>query len=260
MIEGAAKEMPEEDFIAALEFAHDQVAQLIRAQKELAAAAASPSARHALCRPRRTPRNRLPRRRRPHRSGSLYSQQGRPQKAVDALRKKLAPRSSKRSPRRQRSRSARPSIISKEGLPRQILDKKMRCDGRGYDQLRPLSAETACFPEPRQRPLPARRNSGPLPRHPRPRRRSPGTRWLHRRRNQQTIHPALQLPAIQRRRNRTHRRPRPPRDRPRRARRAQHRAGRSRRAEFPYAIRVSSEIMESNGSTSMASVCAASSP
>ena len=42
MIEGDAKELPEEDFVAALAFAQDQVAHLIRAQKELTAAAGKP--------------------------------------------------------------------------------------------------------------------------------------------------------------------------------------------------------------------------
>jgi polyribonucleotide nucleotidyltransferase len=45
MIEGAANEMPEEDFIKALEFAHGHAKEMIRIQKELAARSASRSAR-----------------------------------------------------------------------------------------------------------------------------------------------------------------------------------------------------------------------
>src|SRR6266516_2441235 len=37
MIEGAANEIPEDDFVKALEFAHGQTREMIRAQKELAA-------------------------------------------------------------------------------------------------------------------------------------------------------------------------------------------------------------------------------
>jgi polyribonucleotide nucleotidyltransferase len=48
MIEGEAKELPEADFIAALAFAHDQVGHLVRAQKELAAAAGKPKRQAAL--------------------------------------------------------------------------------------------------------------------------------------------------------------------------------------------------------------------
>ncbi|HEY5743312.1 MAG TPA: polyribonucleotide nucleotidyltransferase, partial [Terrimicrobiaceae bacterium] len=48
MIEGDAKELPEADFIAALAFAHGQAGHLIRAQKELAAAAGKPKRQAAL--------------------------------------------------------------------------------------------------------------------------------------------------------------------------------------------------------------------
>ena len=50
-------------------------------------------------------------------------------------------------------------------------------------------------------------------------------------------------------------RPGPARDRPRRAGRAERQAGPARPDEFPYTIRVVSDILESNGSSSMASVC-----
>src|ERR1700686_5208918 len=42
MIEGAAKELPEADFIKALEFAHGHAREMIRAQKELAAQVGKP--------------------------------------------------------------------------------------------------------------------------------------------------------------------------------------------------------------------------
>src|SRR6202163_3656875 len=42
MIEGAAKELPEADFIIALEFAHGHAREMIRAQKELAAQVGKP--------------------------------------------------------------------------------------------------------------------------------------------------------------------------------------------------------------------------
>ena len=54
-------------------------------------------------------------------------------------------------------------------------------------------------------------------------------------------------------------RPRPARDRPRRARRARARAACCPTEEtFPYTIRIVSDILESNGSSSMASVCGGS--
>ena len=73
------------------------------------------------------------------------------------------------------------------------------------------------------------------------------------------LHAALQLPALLGRRDRPHGLARPPRDRPRQARlaRACVRCCRGK-DEFPYTIRVVSEITETNGSSSMATVCGAS--
>ena len=68
----------------------------------------------------------------------------------------------------------------------------------------------------------------------------------------------LQLPAVLGGRGRLHARPQAPRHRPRRARRARARAGVPTTEEFPYTIRVVSDILESNGSSSMASVCGSS--
>ena len=42
MIEGAANELPEADFVKALEFAHGHAREMIRAQKELAAKVGKP--------------------------------------------------------------------------------------------------------------------------------------------------------------------------------------------------------------------------
>ncbi len=50
-------------------------------------------------------------------------------------------------------------------------------------------------------------------------------------------------------------RPRPSRNRPRRPGRARARADAAAEADFPYTVRIVSDILESNGSSSMASVC-----
>ena len=44
MIEGSANELPEAEFVKALEFAHGHAREMIRIQKELAAMVASPNA------------------------------------------------------------------------------------------------------------------------------------------------------------------------------------------------------------------------
>ena len=69
---------------------------------------------------------------------------------------------------------------------------------------------------------------------------------------------ALQLPALLGRRNRPHGFARPPRNRPRQARLARHPPDAAGRRQFPYTLRVVSEITESNGSSSMATVCGTS--
>ena len=72
----------------------------------------------------------------------------------------------------------------------------------------------------------------------------------------QALHAPLQLPAVLDRRDGTGRFAEAARDRPRRARRARARARSSRRKlEWPYTLRVVSDVLASNGSTSMASVC-----
>ena len=100
--------------------------------------------------------------------------------------------------------------------------------------VRPISSEVGILPaRPRLGPVRPRRNPGRHARHPRHRRRRAGIRLLHRRRDREEIHPALQLPELLRRRNRPHQRPGPPRNRPRRARRALHRADASARRIIP---------------------------
>ena len=86
---------------------------------------------------------------------------------------------------------------------------------------------------------------GDAPRHPRAR-------------DQEALLAPLQLPAVLGGRGRPHARPEAPRHRPRRAGRARAGAGAPVDEDFPYAIRVVSDILESNGSSSMASVCGSS--
>ena len=69
---------------------------------------------------------------------------------------------------------------------------------------------------------------------------------------------ALQLPAVLGRRNRAHRRAGPSRDRSRKTGVARHPSDAAEASEFPYTMRIVSEITESNGSSSMATVCGTS--
>jgi polyribonucleotide nucleotidyltransferase len=72
---------------------------------------------------------------------------------------------------------------------------------------------------------------------------------------QRALHAPLQLPQLQHRRVKPHPRPRPPRSRPRQPRPARARPMMPGCRAFPYTIRLNCDILESNGSRSMATVC-----
>ena len=124
-------------------------------------------------------------------------------------------------------------------------------------EIRPISCEVGLLPrDARLRPLHARPDAGADHRHARLAGRGTdhSTGWEPTR--NQALHAPLQLPAVQ------HRRGAARRARPVAARSATARWPSARcapiipgRDEFPYTIRIVSEILSSNGSTSMGSVC-----
>ena len=259
MIEGAADQLPEEEFIRALEFAHPFVREIIEMQRELASVAGKPKREVALLNVRddlleiayQVAGDRI--------ESALYtSGKVARVKAVDALRKEVDTTILEKFP------DATPFEISqafdylqKKAFRVSILDREKRCDGRGLYDIRPLSAEVGLLPRSHGSALFARGETqavalatlasmeeaqmidgytggdqskrfilhynfppfsvGETGRFGSTSRREIGHGALAER----SIEPVI-----------------PP------------------ESEFPYAIRVSSEVMESNGSTSMASVCA----
>ena len=148
MIEGEAKELPEAEFVTALAFAHDQVAHLIRAQKELAAAAGKPKRQATLFVvpdelleiAYRVAGDRI--------EAALYtpSKVAR-QKAVEALKEEVSAAILEAFPEATKFEISQAfDYLQKKAFRISILDKKIRCDGRGYDEIRPLSAETGLLP------------------------------------------------------------------------------------------------------------------
>jgi polyribonucleotide nucleotidyltransferase len=259
MIEGAADQLPEEEFIKALEFAQPFVREVIAMQQELTAAAGKPKREVTLLQVRddllevayQVAADRI--------EEALYRpgkiERG---KAVDALRKEVE------TPILAKYPDATPFDISqafdylqKKAFRISILDRQKRCDGRGFRDVRPLTAEVGLLPRAHGSALFSRGETqavalatlasaeeaqmidgytggeqskrfilhynfppfsvGETGRFGSTSRREIGHGALAER----SIEPVI-----------------PP------------------ETEFPYAIRVSSEIMESNGSTSMASVCA----
>jgi polyribonucleotide nucleotidyltransferase len=259
MIEGSARELPEAEFATALEFAHGHVREMIRVQKELAALAGKPKREPQLMQVNQelldiayhVAGDRI--------EAALYTEGKTARaKAVDALREEVKAAILDKHP------EADPFAISqafdyvqKKAFRVSILEKQKRVDGRGYQDLRPISCEVSVLP------------------------RAHGSAIFQRGETQAValatlapIEEAQMLDAYgggeQSKRfilhynfppfsvGETGRTGGPGR------REIGHGALAERSLEpvvpnendFRYAIRISSEIMESNGSTSMASVCA----
>ena len=148
MIEGAADELDEEEFKKALRFAQEQVQLLVRAQEELASKAGKPKRVAPLMIARddllevayQVAGDRI--------EDAIY----RPSKierakAVAALRDEVEAKIKEVNP------DATPFEISqafdylqKKAFRVSILDKQQRCDGRGADQIRKLTGEVGLIP------------------------------------------------------------------------------------------------------------------
>ncbi|MCP5560364.1 MAG: polyribonucleotide nucleotidyltransferase [Verrucomicrobiaceae bacterium] len=258
MIEGAAEELPEADFVKALHFAQEQVQQLVAAQEELiklagkvkremplmlvkdellevAYAVAGDRIEAALYTPSKVARG----------------------KAVGALKDEVEAAIKAKFPEATGFEISQAfDYLQKKAFRISILDKQSRCDGRGVDQLRPLSGEASVLPRTHGSALFARGET-------------------------QALAIATLAPADEAQEMDTYA------GGPESKRFILHYnfppfsvgetgrfGGQNRREighgalaersiapvipskeQFPYAIRISSEVMESNGSTSMASVC-----
>jgi polyribonucleotide nucleotidyltransferase len=258
MIEGEANEIPEADFIKALEFAHIHARALVDAQIQLAAAVNKPKREVPLMLVREdllevayaVAGDRI--------ESAIYlpSKVARG-KAVDALKDEVAQAVKAKFPEATGFEVSQAfDYLQKKAFRISILDKNVRCDGRKLDELRKLSGETGILPRSHGSALFARGetqalalatlattgeaqeldgytggvtskrfilhyNFPPFSVGETGRTGSPGRREIgHGALAERSLAPVIPS-----------------------------------EADFPYAIRVSSEIMESNGSTSMASVC-----
>jgi polyribonucleotide nucleotidyltransferase len=258
MIEGSAKEMPEAEFTRALEFAHGYAREMIQTQKELAARVGK-AKRHAQLLHVNQELVDIARQVAGDRLEQALSTEGKSAraKAIDALREEVKTAILEKSPEANSfSISQAFDFVEKKTFRAGILEKQKRVDGRGYSDLRPISCEVNVLP------------------------RAHGSAIFQRGETQAlalaTLAPIEEAQMIdaygggeQSKRfilhynfppfsvGETGRTGAPGR------REIGHGALAERSLEpvvpseneFRYAIRVSSEIMESNGSTSMASVC-----
>jgi polyribonucleotide nucleotidyltransferase len=148
MIEGSAKEVPEADFVKALEFAHGHAREMVRIQKELAAQVGKPKRVMPLLHVNqdlleiayRVAGDRI--------EGALYTQgKVARAKAIDALREEVKTSILEKHPEADKfSISQAFDYVQKKAFRISVLDKRKRVDGRGYQDLRPISCEVSVLP------------------------------------------------------------------------------------------------------------------
>src|SRR6266571_4284298 len=148
MIEGAANEVPEADFIKALEFAHGHAREMIRIQKELAAQVGKPKREMRLLQVKQelleiayqVAGSRI--------ESALYTEgKVARAKAIDALREEVKMSILQKYPDTDAfSISQAFDYVQKKAFRISILDKQKRVDGRGYQDLRSISCEVGVLP------------------------------------------------------------------------------------------------------------------
>jgi polyribonucleotide nucleotidyltransferase len=258
MIEGAANELPEAEFVKALHFAQEQVQALVAVQEELIRLAGKEKREVPLMLVKEdllevayaVAGDRI--------EGALYTPSKVARgKAVGALRSEVEAAIKEKFPEASGFEIGQAfDYLQKKAFRISILDKQNRCDGRGVDQLRQLSGEASVLPRTHGSALFARGETQALA--------------------IATLAPADEAQemdtytgGVDTKRFILHYNF-PPfsvgecgRFGGQNRREIGHGALAERsiapvipsKEDFPYAIRISSEVMESNGSTSMASVC-----
>src|SRR5438874_3436726 len=140
MIEGAAHEVPEEDFVKAMEFAHGHAREMIRIQKELAAQVGKPKREMPLMTVNQdlleiayqVAGERI--------EGALYTPtKVERTKAVNALKEEVKAAILEKHPEADKFAISQAfDYVQKKAFRISVLDKQKRMDGRGYQDLRPI--------------------------------------------------------------------------------------------------------------------------
>src|SRR5437870_204609 len=148
MIEGSAREVPEAEFVKALEFAHGHAREMIRVQKELAAMVGKSKREAQLLQVNqelldiayRVAGDRI--------EGALYTEGKTARaKAIDALREEVKTAILEKHPEADSfSISQAFDYVQKKAFRVSILEKQKRVDGRSYQDLRPISCEVSVLP------------------------------------------------------------------------------------------------------------------
>jgi polyribonucleotide nucleotidyltransferase len=148
MIEGAANQLPEEEFVKAIEFAHGHAREMIRIQKELAEQVGQPKREMPLLSVQpelldiayQVAGDRI--------EGALYTQgkvaRG---KAVEALREEVKKAVLEKHPEADKFAISQAfDYVQKKAFRVSVLDKQKRMDGRDYQELRPITCEVGVLP------------------------------------------------------------------------------------------------------------------
>src|SRR6516165_2500124 len=148
MIEGSAKELPEVEFVKALEFAHGHAREMIRVQKELAAMVNKPKRDAELFQVNQelleiayhVAGDRI--------EQALYTEgKVARAKAIEALRAEVQAAILEKHPETDPFAIAQAfDYVQKKAFRVSILEKQKRVDGRGYRDLRPISCEVGVLP------------------------------------------------------------------------------------------------------------------
>src|SRR5467141_2146701 len=148
MIEGAANELPEAEFLKALEFAHGHAREMIRAQKELAAQVGKAKREMPLLNVKpelleiayQVAGDRI--------EGALYTQgKVARSKAVHALREEVKAAMLQKYPEADDFAISQAfDYVQKKAFRVSVLEKQKRMDGRGYQDLRQISCEVGVLP------------------------------------------------------------------------------------------------------------------
>ena len=148
MIEGAANELPEEEFIKALEFAHGHAREMIRIQRELAAEVGKPKREMPLLSVNqdileiayKVAGERI--------ESALYTQgKVARSKAVGDLKEEVKAAVLEKYPEADKfSISQAFDYVQKKAFRISVLDKQKRMDGRGYQDLRQITCEVGVLP------------------------------------------------------------------------------------------------------------------
>ena len=148
MIEGAAKELPEAEFMKALEFAHGHAREMIRIQKELAAQVGKPKREMPLMTVNQdileiayqVAGNRI--------EAALYNERKVDRsKAVNALKEEVKAAVLAKYPEADKFAISQAfDYVQKKAFRISVLDKQKRMDGRGYQDLRSITCEVSVLP------------------------------------------------------------------------------------------------------------------